>query len=140
MILATACSGNDDQDCSLVLCAPDQVLTLELIADGANILAGGAYDPEDISVIPADGAPPELDIRESSLGGPEAFLELYSPEWEPGSYGYTIEIGNEWAFGVEANLTPSTDPCCRQSLIIESLTSDDAVVEAYAGYFTLILR
>ncbi len=133
-----ACSETD-VDCSLVLCAPDQILSLELIADGTDVLAEGIYRLEDISLTGDHDALPEFAIRQSEFGGPEALLEIRSADWSKGSYTYTLELGNDWLVELEVDFTSSTDPCCGQSLIIRALTSGTAMVEEKSGYFTIVL-
>ena len=138
-ILSTACSDTDDADCELVLCAPNQVISLELLVDGTNVLADRTYTLEDISVTGTNDEELNLLVRESEFGGPEALLEISSFDWKVGSYSYLIRLGNDWMFQVEVEFTSSSDPCCRQFLIIRELTSPTLTVLKNTSYFTIIL-
>ena len=103
------------------------------------MLADGPYGLEDIAVSDENGAPAQLAIIENGSGGPEALLEIRSAEWNPGSHTFALGLGEDWLVGLEVDFTPSTEPCCRQSLIIRDLTSRTAVVEEKSGYFSIIL-
>jgi len=141
-LLFIACSDNDDEDCSLVLCAANEIIRLEFLADGSNPLSDGTYSPEEVSVNGKTMEPLEVVIRTDMAGTTSALLEIYSPDWEPGTYSYTVGLGEDWTVPFEVRFTKSksTDPCCGERLEILNLDSDNYPVEGKIGYYTVVLR
>ena len=137
-----SCKDEND-DCSLVLCAPGDAIRLELINNDANVISNGTYDETNISV---DGDVLEnLQIRvlPNVQGATSGLLELNNFDWRPGEYAYTVALGNDWlidllvTFGLAGN-----DPCCGDRIIITRLSAGNFTVEQLPNpsFYTIILE
>jgi hypothetical protein len=140
--LFVACSGSDDEDCSLVLCEANEIIRLEFLANGTNPLSDGTYSRADVSIIGKTPEPLEVAIRTEVSGASGALLEIISPDWIPGEYFYTVTLGDDWSVPIEVRFTrsKSNDPCCGDRLEILSLESDEYQVEGKIGFYTVILQ
>ncbi|MDX1332447.1 MAG: hypothetical protein R3252_05395 [Robiginitalea sp.] len=141
-LFVMGCSDDDDAGCSLVLCAANEIIRLEFLADGSNPLADGTYASGEVSVDGKTMEPLEVAIRTDVAGTTSALLEIFSPDWEAGAYSYTVGLGEDWSVPIEVRFTKSksTDPCCGERLEILSLDSSSYPVEGQIGYYTVVLR
>jgi hypothetical protein len=127
-------------DCSLVLCAGDEPIRLELIINGENALANGTYTPDDISVSGDAGEQATILILTGLQGATEALLEISDPEWDPGNCDLTLQLGTDRTVELTAEFGASEGPCCGGFLILENVSSPAIEVLDNAGFFTMILE
>jgi hypothetical protein len=142
MAALMACSGSDDEDCSLALCAANEIIRLEFLVDGTNPLSDGTYSMDDVTIAGKTAEPLEVAIRTDVSGSARALLEIISPEWNPGTYFYTLSLGEDWSVPIEVRFTKSksTDPCCGERLEILGLDTGSYPVEDQIGYYTVVLQ
>lgn len=138
MLLLAGCGDDDRPDCAAVLCVADETIQLEFLMDGKNPLADGTYEESDIAV----SGKTEEPIDFALLPGSPVLLSVNSPEWEPGEYFYTIELGADWSVPVSVRFTKpkSNDPCCEDPLEILNLESAGFRTEKRISYYTVFLN
>lgn len=142
LLYCTGCSDSKEADCSSVLCVADETISLEILLDGENVLADGTYTVEDISVTGKTQEPLSIQVVTDIQGGPRALLLIDSPDWTPGEYFYTIQLGEDWTIPVAVLFTEpkSNDPCCGDRLEILNLVSSEFPTENNLSYYTLTLN
>ena len=134
---------NESVDCSLVLCAAGDAIRLELIENGENVITNGTYTESNITVSGEVMENLQIRVLSNTHGASSGFLELNNFDWQPGQYTYTIQLGNNWIFDVEASFTRTgNDPCCGDRLTIMALSAGNFAVErgSYSGFYTVILE
>ena len=142
ILFGTSCSEDKEANCDTVLCAANEIIRLEFLADGSNPLADGTYTSNDISVQGKTPEPLEITILTDVQGSTEALLEIRSSDWDSGTYFYTIELGEDWSvpFEVRFTVSKSNDPCCGDRLEILNLVSNTFRVEKQVGFYTVFLQ
>ncbi|QBA64952.1 hypothetical protein [Muriicola soli] len=138
----SSCNEENNIDCSLVLCAANDSINLELIADGENVISNGTYTLENIVV--AGNSSEELEIRvfPDTQGATTGLLEISSFDWQAGTYIYTISLDTDYEFNLEVTFSTTNDPCCGDRLVITGLSSDDVFTDAetYSSFYTIVLN
>ena len=139
-ILCLACNDDDRTDCSLVLCAGNDPVRLELLINGENALADRTYTLDNISV--SGDIDEEFTIRVLTglRGATEALLEVSDPDWTPGTYSLNLQLGTDRTIPLTAEFRASTGPCCGGFRILEMLSSPGIEVLDKDGFFTLVLE
>ncbi|MBT8283493.1 MAG: hypothetical protein KJO86_07130 [Muriicola sp.] len=137
-----SCSEKNSIDCSLVLCAANDSINLELIADGENVISNGTYTLENIEV--SGNSSEELQIRvfPDTQGATTGLLEISNFDWQAGTYNYTISLGTDYEFDLQVTFSTTNDPCCGDRLVITGLSSDDVFTdsETYSSFYTIVLN
>lgn len=138
----TSCSEENKIDCSLVLCAANESINLELIADGENVISNGTYTLQNIEV--SGNSSEELEIRvfPNTQGSTTGLLEISSFDWQAGTYFYTISLGTDYEFDLEVSFSTTNDSCCGDRLVITGLSSDDVFTDAetHSSFYTIVLN
>jgi hypothetical protein len=141
-LLLGGCSGETAEDCSLVLCAGNESVYLEIILEGNNVLSAPDYLPSEISIT-ANGAQslPEIQLLTELIGASEALLELHNYDWAAGAtYSYFLELGNDYRIPLSISFARSGTGCCGGSLRISELNSPNFTVEKQpGGFYRLVL-
>ncbi|NNJ89311.1 MAG: hypothetical protein HKP53_07900 [Eudoraea sp.] len=137
-----SCSEEKNTDCSLVLCAADDSIKLELIADGENVISNGTYSLENIDVSGNSAEEIRIQVFPDTQGATTGLLEISSVDWQAGTYSYTISLGTDYEFDLEVTFGTTSDPCCGDRLTVRMLNSDEVFieVEAYSSFYTIILN
>ena len=141
-IFPGSCTGETSVDCSLVLCAGNEPVYIEILLDGENLLSGTEYLPSDITISGQVGiSTPELQLLTGLIGATEAFIELRDANWTGGaSYEYLLELGSDWRIPLEITFDKSRGGCCGGSLRILALNSSEFLIEKQpGGFYRLIL-
>lgn len=134
---------NETVDCSLVLCAAGDAIRLELIENGENVITNGTYTESNITVSGEVMENLQIRVLPNTQGATSGLLEINNFDWQPGQYTYTIQLGNNWIFDVEASFTlTGNDPCCGDRLTLTALSADNFAVErgTYSSFYTIILQ
>ena len=141
-LFTMACSDSNDEDCSLVLCAANEIIRLEFLVDGNNPLSDETYSIDEVTVDGKTMESLEVTIRTNAEGSSGALLEIISPDWDPGTYFYTVALGADWSVPIEVRFTnsKSNDACCGERLEILGLESSDYPVEDQIGFYSVILQ
>lgn len=143
LILILSCNPDKSPDCSLVLCAAGDAISLELINNGENLISNGTYTESNISISGDVTENLRIRVLPNVQGATSGLLELNNFDWQPGEYAYTVELENDWvinlsvAFGVTAR-----DSCCGDRLVITTLSAGNFTVERLpnSSFYTIILE
>ncbi len=143
LLQAYSCS-EDKVDCSLVLCAGNDPIYLEILLEGENALANGTFTAENISLDAGTVTPPPLLRINTSVIGTEtaAWLEITYVLQRPEDFAFILKLGDAWEVPMEAAFSTrsTSDPCCSGFLSLESLTSEGFSLIEKDGYYTLVLE
>ncbi len=142
LILGLSCTNETSPDCSLVLCAANDAISLELLVNGENVIANGTYTEENITVTSTPQDNLKVQVFPNTQGTTEGLLEISSFEWERGTYLFTIVLDGDYEFNLEVVFGVTTYPCCGDRLEIRELSSIDAFIahETYSSFYTVVLN
>ena len=139
-ILLWTCDSANSPDCSLVLCATNESIQLEILQNGVNILASGEITTEDVLVTSSNGEEFRFDVFNSTQGAAEALLSISQFGQGSGSYTYSIDIESTITFDIQVIYSLSErGPCCGERLLIQQLNSNDVEISELSGFFRVQL-
>jgi len=140
VVFMGSCNLSDDPDCSLVLCAPNDAIQLEIIRDGINIFASGDITTDDVTVMGTGLEESRYTVYNDARGSVEALLTIEQFGLVEDSYTYTIQIPSIAPFDIQVVFGLSDrDPCCGQRLLNQQVSSDDVTVEEFLGHTRILL-
>ena len=144
LFFVLACSCTDElsrPDCSLVLCATNETIQLEILQNGTNILASGGITTEDVTVTSSSEEQVWHAVYNNTHCAVESLLTISLFAQRAAPYSYSIDIQSSIIFDIEVVYELSgEDPCCGQRLLIRELTSMDVAVTAMPGHFRIELE
>lgn len=141
LILVFGCTNDTIRpDCSLVLCATNDPIQLEVIQDGTNIFVSGEITTEDVTVLGTGVEEARHTVYNNTQGAVEALLTIQQFGQVEDRYTYTIQIQSSEPFDIEVVFELSgRDQCCGQRLLIQQVSSDDVTVQEMPGHITILL-
>lgn len=141
VLLATSCTNDSNRpDCSLVLCAANDPIQLEVIQDGMNIFVSGDITTEDVIITGTREEEVSHTVSNSVQGTVEALLTITQFGLYEDDYIYSIQIDTSILFDLQVTYRLSDrDPCCGQRLLIREVTSDDVIVTEMQGHYRVLL-
>lgn len=142
LLFLLACDTSDEPDCSLVLCAGNQPVYLEILLDDENAIANGTYSMENIKIEGDSLEGLQVRVLTDICCETPALIQLFSFDWESGEYVYTLSLGQYHSFDIEVVLerSSSNDPCCGNQLMVSNVTSTEVIIQDNDGYFTISLN
>ena len=134
-----ACTNDSDPDCSLVDCAGDMPINLEIRIGGVDVLANGTYTQTDIRAEFGGGIDPRIRVFTDLEGSASALLEITVSDGDAGTYPFILNLGSDRSVSMAVEYYAFTDPCCSMFVGVKEVTSSEATVTEASGYYRLDL-